>query len=217
MKQYGRSSASMRRQPAKEPCGSYGHLYRKTARWAEFKPHTQCDYEQYSLKRLEVMGNVPAQMIRPADIARYVRVEHADAPVRGNREVALPSNLMNVAIERGDIDVNPCKQVKKNSEKARTEAPEPEELRRFLEWLACGGAARRTLALLMGTKQHGGSKKTESIQMGSGMEQLAKRLLALPRPKTSLHMFINQKGNPLTEAGFTTGWQRAMVGASFNP
>lgn len=219
-------------------------LYRKTARWTELKPRTQSDYEQYSVKLLEVMGDVPAQMIRPADIARYLRVERADAPVRGNREVALLSNLMHVAIERGDIDVNPCKQVKKNSEKARTEAPEPEELRRFLEWLGRGGAARRTLALmaefaalagsrrtefldlqipqidmlqgvirLQRAKQHGGAKKTESIQMGPAMESLAKRLLALPRPDTSLHVFINQNGNPLTESGFTTGWQRAMVEA----
>lgn len=219
-------------------------LYRKTARWAELKPRTQSDYEQYSVKLLEVMGDVPAQMIRPADIARYLRVERAEAPVRGNREVALLSNLMHVAIERGDIDVNPCKQVKKNSEKARTEAPEPEELRRFLEWLSRGGAARRTLALmaefaalagsrrtefldlqmpqidlqqgvirLQRAKQHGGTKKAETIQMGPAMESLAKRLLALPRPDTSLHVFINQNGNPLTESGFTTGWQRAMVEA----
>ncbi len=47
------------------------------------------------------MGDVPAAVIRPADIARYLRVERADAPTRANREVALLSNLMNVAIERG--------------------------------------------------------------------------------------------------------------------
>lgn len=58
------------------------------------------------------------------------------APVRGNRELALPSNLMNVTTERGDIDVNPCKQVKRNQERARTEAPEPEQLRTFIEWLS---------------------------------------------------------------------------------
>lgn len=58
-------------------------------------------------------------MIRPADIARYLRVERAEAPVRANREIALLSNLMTVAVERGDIDVNPCKQVKRNLERPR--------------------------------------------------------------------------------------------------
>lgn len=219
-------------------------LYQKTPKWADLKPRTQADYLQYSVKLLEVMGDVPAAVIRPTDIARYLRVERADAPVRGNREIALLSNLMNVAIERGEIDSNPCKQIKKNSEKARTEAPAPEVLRTFLEWLFRGGPARRMLALmaefaalagsrrvefldlqtpqidldggvirLMRAKQHGSSKKAENITMGPAMHSLALRLLALPRPDTSLHVFINQRGNPLSESGFTTGWQRAMVDA----
>lgn len=219
-------------------------LYRQTPKWAGLKERTKSDYEQYSIHLLKVMGNVPAHVIRPTDIARYLRVERADAPVRGNREIALLSNLMNVAIERGEIDSNPCKQVKKNSERARTEAPEPEELRAFLDWLFRGGPARRTLALmaefaalagsrrveflelqtrqidmeagvirLMRAKQHGGTKKVESIIMGPAMQALAMRLLALPRPDGSLHVFNNTLGNPLTESGFNTGWQRAMVEA----
>ena len=123
-------------------------LYQKTQKWLDLKPRTQSDYQQYSMKLLEVMGDVPAAVIRPTDIARYLRVERADAPVRGNREVALLSNLMTVPIERGEIDANPCKQVKKNSERPRTEAPEPEELRAFLDWLFRSGPARRMLALM---------------------------------------------------------------------
>jgi integrase len=64
---------------------------------------------------------------------------------------------------------------------------------------------------LMRAKQHGGTKRAENITMGPAMLDLAKRLLQLPRPETSLHVFINQHGSPLTESGFTTGWQRAMV------
>lgn len=219
-------------------------LYQKTQKWLDLKPRTQADYQQYSIKLLEVMGDAPAAVIRPTDIARYLRVERADAPVRGNREIALLSNLMTLAIERGEIDANPCKQVKKNSERPRTEAPEPAELQAFLEWLSRSGPARRILALmaefaalagsrrvefldlqtpqiglqagvirLMRAKQHGGTKKIENILMGPAMENLAKRLLALPRPDTSLHVFINQHGNPLTDAAFTSGWQRAMVDA----
>lgn len=218
--------------------------YQKTTRWSELKPRTQSDYLQYSIKLLEVMGDVPAAVIRPADIARYLRVERADAPTRANREVALLSNLMNVAIERGEIDANPCKQVKKNRERARTEAPEPQVLRSFLDWLFRSGPASRTLALmaefaalagsrrtefldlqirqidmdggfiwLNRAKQHGDAKKVENIIMSPAMQNLATRLLSLPRPSTSLHVFINQKGNPMTESGFTTGWQRAMVAA----
>lgn len=219
-------------------------LYRKTTKWAELKPRTQSDYEQYSVNLLSVMGDVAAAAIRPSDIARYLRVERVDAPVRGNREVALLSNLMNVAIERGDIDANPCKQVKKNSERPRTEAADPEELSALLDWLFRSGAHNRTLALmaefaalagsrraeflhlqvpqidmqakvirLMRAKQHHGAIKAESVQMGPAMENLARRLLGMPRPENSLHVFNNTRGNPMTEANFTTGWQRAMVKA----
>jgi len=62
-------------------------------------------------------------------------------------------------------------------------------------------------------KQHGDAKKVENIIMSPAMQNLATRLLSLPRPSTSLHVFINQKGNPMTESGFATGWQRAMVAA----
>lgn len=49
--------------------------------------------------------------------------------------------------------------------------------------------------------------------MGPAMKDLATRMLQLPRPETSLNVFVNQRGNPVTESGFTTGWQRAMVEA----
>lgn len=219
-------------------------LYKKTPKWEALAERTKADYQEYSVKLLEVMGAVPASVIRPTDIARYLRVERAEAPVRGNREIALLSNIMNVAIERGDIDSNPCKQVKRNSERARTEAPEPDDLKALLTWLESGTPARRTLAYLaefaalagsrriefldiqtrqldlengvvrlMRAKQHGGTKRQETIAMGPAMKDLAIRMLQLPRPETSLNVFVNQRGNPVTESGFTTGWQRAMVEA----
>ena len=219
-------------------------LYRKSPKWADLKPRTQSDYVSYSVNLLGVMGEVAAVAIRPSDIARYLRVERADAPVRGNREVALLSNLMNVAIERGDIDANPCKQVKKNSERPRTEAPSPHELGAFLDWLFRSGPHNRTLALmaefaalagsrrveflglqipqidieakvirLMRAKQHLGNARAETIQMGPAMENLARRLIGMPRPENSLHVFNNTRGEPLTETNFLTGWQRAMVAA----
>ncbi len=218
--------------------------YQKTAKWDVLADRTKSDYAIYSIRLLGVMGEVPVSVIRPTDIARYLRVERADAKVRGNREVALLSNLMTLAIELGLIDVNPCKQIKKNSERARTEAPEASELQIFLTWLEQRSPASKTLSImaefaslagsrraeflgiqlpqldlkaqvirLMRAKQHGGSKKTESITMGPAMLDLVHRMIDLDRPSTSLHVFVNQRGNPVTESGFTTGWQRAKAEA----
>ncbi|SDY52941.1 hypothetical protein SAMN05518669_11326 [Variovorax sp. YR634] len=94
----------------------------RVPQWTRLDERTKSDYTEYSMKLLEVMGKVSARVLRLADIARFLRVERAAAPVRANREVALLVNLMPVAVERGDIDVNPCKQVKRNLERPRTGA-----------------------------------------------------------------------------------------------
>ena len=61
-----------------------------------------------------------------------MRVERAAAPKRANREMALLSNLMNLAVERGIIAANPCKQVRRNKEPPKVEAPEVNTLVDFL-------------------------------------------------------------------------------------
>ena len=218
--------------------------YQQMPQWMRLGERTRKDYAAYSVKLLEVMGKVSARLIRPADVARYLRVERADAPVRANREVALLSNLMNVAVERGDIDANPCKQVKRNQERPRTEAPEPAELSRFIAWLQDQGGQRRVIALmaefaalagsrriefihltlpqidddgevirLMRAKQHGGAKRVENVLISQGMEDLVRRLRALPRPDGCLHVFVTRDGNPYTDSGFSSTWQRAMAKA----
>lgn len=218
--------------------------YQTMPQWKRLGERTKADYEDYSVKLLEVMGKVPARMIRPADVARYLRVERAEAPVRANREIALLSNLMNVAVERGDIDANPCKQVKRNREKARTVAPEPVDLAKFLEWLGKQSKQRQVIALmaefaalagsrriefihltlpqidddgevirLMRAKQHDGAQRVENVMISYAMEDLVRRLRALPRPDNCLHVFVTRDGNPYTDSGFNSTWQRSLVKA----
>lgn len=215
--------------------------YQTMPQWKRLGERTKSDYTQYSIKLLEVMGKVSGRIIRPADIARYLRVERAEAPVRANREIALLSNLMTVAVERGDIDVNPCKQVKRNLERPRTEAPEPETFAAFLAWLNTQGPQRQVIGLMaefaamVGSrriefirltlpqiddefgrirmtraKQHGGSVRMESVTITKGMEDLVRRLRALDRPDGCIHVFTTRDGNPYTDDGFASTWQRAM-------
>jgi len=215
--------------------------YQTLPQWKRLGARTKSDYGKYSEPLLKVMGNVSAQVIRPADIARYLRVERAAAPVRANREVALLANLMTVAVERGDIDVNPCKQVKRNLERPRTESPEPEMFAKFIAWLTAQSVQRRVIAMmaefaaiagsrriefihltlpqidsddgiieLMRAKQHGGNKRVENIVITPGMEDMVRRLRALPRPDECLHVFTTRDGNPYTESGFNSTWQRAL-------
>lgn len=109
-------------------------LYQETPAWKELAQGSKDDYTQCSTELLKVFGKSAPGAIKPAHIARYLRVERAKAPVRANREVALLSNLLNVAIERGELDVNPCRQVKRNKERPRKKPPAIDTLATFLKW-----------------------------------------------------------------------------------
>jgi hypothetical protein len=105
--------------------GDLWRIYKNSSAWRELAPNTQTDYTQCSKQLLRVFGDIAPSDVTPAHCARYLRVERADAPKRANREMALMSNLMNLAVERGEIVANPCKQVRRNRETPRDEAPEP--------------------------------------------------------------------------------------------
>jgi hypothetical protein len=104
--------------------GTVGRLwkqYKESPSWQALKDRTRTDYEDYSVPLLAVFGEVHAAAITAPDVARYLRVERADAPVRANREVALLGNLLALAIELGEATANPCRggQVPRNKERVR--------------------------------------------------------------------------------------------------
>lgn len=109
-------------------------LYHDTSGWKDLSQGTRDDYTQASAPLLKVFGKLAPASIKPAHIARYLRVERVMAAVRANREVALLSNLMNLAVERGELDLNPCKQVRRNKERPRKKAPAADTLKTFLTW-----------------------------------------------------------------------------------
>lgn len=139
--------------------------YQPMPQWKRLGERTKSDYAEYSVQLLKVMGKVSARVIRPANIARYLRIERAEAPVRANREITLLSNLMTVAVERGDIDVNPCKQVKRNLKRPRTEAPDPETFDAFIAWLNTQGPQRKVIAMMAEFAAAAGSRRIEFLHM----------------------------------------------------
>lgn len=137
-------------------------LYSTSAAWEQdLSQHTRKDYTQSAKQLLRVFGEAMPWQIRPADIARYLRVERAEASVRANREVALLSNLMNLAVERGDIVANPCKQVRRNTERPRSKTPEPEVLQRFVEWVASQSSQQRIIGMMAEYSSLAGSRSIE--------------------------------------------------------
>lgn len=118
----------------RETIAELWRLYQDSAEWKRLADGTQADYKQCWAQLKATFENASPVEIIPPVLARYLRVERKLAPIRANREMALMSNLMNLAVERGQVPANPCKQVRRNHEAPRPEAPEPEELQAFIDW-----------------------------------------------------------------------------------
>lgn len=216
-------------------------LYRDSNDWKELSKNTQSDYMQCSKELMRVFGDIDPETITPAVCARYLRVERKSAPVRANREMALMSNLMNVAIERGDIVSNPCKQTRRNKERPRKDAPEPETLVTFLKWarerkgqaqilasmaeFAALTGNRRieflelhwpqisdTEARLIRGKQRD-KQVVEVISISPALATLLTRLRALAKNDRLGAVFPNRAGNCYTEQGFKAMWSKLVLKA----
>jgi integrase len=135
--------------------------YLESAEWKRLTPGTQRSYTENSRPLLRAMGGAQVTQVKPKHINKYLRDLRSDAPVVANREVALLSNLLNLAVERGDIDFNPCKQIRRNPEQPRTVAPEVAVLERFASWLAQQTPQRRIIGMAAEYASLAGNRQVE--------------------------------------------------------
>lgn len=226
--------------PPKGSVGDLWRIYKNSSAWKELAPNTQTDYTQCSKKLLKVFGDIAPSDVSPAHCARYLRVERADAPKRANREMALMSNLMNLAVERGEIVANPCKQVRRNRETPRDESPEPESLVKFLDWAkkipgqSLIIAAMAEFAALTGNRRieflnlHWPQIDTEQgvirlqrakqrtrtvvdvVEISPALSELLQSLRLLSKNDKLGAVFPTKFGNAYTESGFKSTWAKLM-------
>ncbi|MEO6922470.1 MAG: tyrosine-type recombinase/integrase [Bryocella sp.] len=215
--------------------------YHSSADWKALSGNSQESYVQSSKPLLRVFGHVHPASIAPADCARYLRVERRAAPVRANREMALLSNLMNVAVERGDIATNPCKQTRRNKERPRKESPEPETLVAFLAWANAREGQTKILAAMAEFAALTGNRRieflelhwpqisasevrlirgkqrdkqvVESVGISPALADLLNRLRSLATDDRLGAVFPNRHGNPYTDQGFKAMWSKLVARA----
>ncbi|HYE38852.1 MAG TPA: site-specific integrase, partial [Ramlibacter sp.] len=223
--------------------GQLWRLYQESPQWKRLAPSTQRLYGELwaSLAKGWEGGVVAA--IRPADVARWLRVARADAPVVANREVAVLSNLFNLAVERGEIERNPCREVRRNPEDPRTRLVEKGELEAFAAWALKRGDSATVLvsmaefAALTGNrraefrtlhwpqvdeeiirltraKQRGNREKRELVAVSEALRAVLERVKAMGEHNAMGPVFrAPRTGNPYTEAGFKAMWNRLMAAA----
>lgn len=137
--------------------------YQTAPRWLRLASGTRADYTTASKPLLRVFGNMQMAAIRTTMIARYVRIERADAPRRANIEKALLSNLFGHAIDLGVCEANATTGVQPNPEEPRTEAPSPATLARFLTWMDRQKQQYRVLGMAAEFAAITGNRKVEFL------------------------------------------------------
>lgn len=231
-------------------------LYKATPRWHRLAESTRDFYSECwgrlpgekgpddqgtGLARVWAFGVV--SHAKPSDVARYLRVERAAAPVVANREVALLSNLFKLAVERGDIDRNPCKEVSRNPEEPRERVPDVEELQAFIAWALQQGESaivlvsmaefaaltgnRRiefrtlhwpqvdeSLVRLQRAKQRGTRQRREIVTVSDALRAVLARMKKLKGYSPMGAVFrAPRTNNPYSEPGFKAMWNRLMLKA----
>jgi integrase len=145
----------------------------------EKRPRTYQD-NQYEIKELNrAFKDINIRELRPHHVATFRDERGASAPTRANREIALLSTIFSKALERGWVDINPCRGVKKITERKRDRYISdhefqtvykacPKHLKRFMI-LACTTAQRPADIIKLGRHNiaitHSGNKTIQVLRL----------------------------------------------------
>lgn len=215
-------------------CMHLWRLYKNSKRWLELADLTREDHETSAKPLLKVFGDMQAADVRQTHIRRYLMIER-EGKVRGNHELALLSNWFKTGIDHGIVESNPCVGVERIKTRPRKAVPIKTELAAFLNWLRGRGkqwiviaamaefAARngsRRVEFLKATvfqvkgaearlqrgKQRDGGEIIDVIKLSAEMQSV----LAGIRREGCTTLFPTRTGNPYTDSGFKSMWNRAM-------
>lgn len=217
--------------------GTFNHcwrLYQESPEWRDLAERTRQDYQDYSKPLLKVFGAMFSGALTQQMCRRYMKVER-EGKVRANREMALLSNLMVVAIDHGFASGNPTAGMRRLKERPRKALPVGAELAKFVEWLQGRGkqwaviaamaqfaaktGARRTeflRATVFQVKDHearlGRAKQRDGAEVVDVVEldEAAMAVLAAIKRENCQFLFPTRSRRPYTEQGFKAMWSKAM-------
>lgn len=193
--------------------------------------------EQASMQRLKaVFGKLFFSELKPHHIAKWHDMRGEDAPIRANREKSLLSHVCSIAVRKGEIDINPCRDIARHPETQRDRFVTDAELESFCKFAMAQSETGRMLALTARlaylTSQRKGDllrlrldqisdqgiyfkqAKTSAkllIEWTPALTKCVNDLRALPRPVMGMFLICNRSGQPYTDSGFKAMWGRTMT------
>lgn len=181
-----------------------------------------------------VMGDMQPNDLTPQDVYKYIDYRSRTAPVRVNREIALLSHIYTKGIRWGAATLNPCRDVERNKEKARTRYITDNELSSFKTvlplWLQLYVELKYLTALRQSdlltlrfdmVTEHGllvqpnktvnSSKASILIEWSQELSNVINSLKLLSnRHFEQQYLFVGRAGKPYTPGGFRSFWQKYM-------
>ncbi|MDE0173054.1 MAG: site-specific integrase [Defluviicoccus sp.] len=128
--------------PAKPPAPPFRDFVEGEWREAHFgrcKPSTQRTMSHHLERRiLPAFGSTPLDRIAPARVGRWFDDYSRTAPGGANRALDILHQIFNFAVDRGHIDANPARDVRRNRRPALTRFLSREEISRLHEALDAG-------------------------------------------------------------------------------
>jgi integrase len=188
-----------------------------------------------TLKTGDNFGQIDAERITPGVIRKYI--DARTAPVSANREVAFMSVCFSWAVERDLLKTNPCRDVRRNTEKARTRYVTELEYSQVFDLAAkwphvqCAMEfaylCRMRLCEVLDLKHsditdagiHVRRRKGSRDNIttwNSRLEAALKLSKSLPMPQArpiNPYLIRGMSGQHLTESGFQSLWQKLMTEA----
>lgn len=196
----------------------------------ELAVSTQKKYQQNARQVLKPFGKMQASNIKPEHIRQYMDLRGQQAQVTANREHSFMSKVFSWAYERGKVTANPCKGVRKFTERARERYISDAEYAAILKCsdpiiqavmeisYCCAARVGDVLKLQAHQLQQDGiyiqQGKTGKAQIKAWSPRLQAAIntaKSFQVTRSVSQVIANEQGQPLTYAAFRARWLKAKA------
>lgn len=198
------------------------------------RPATQREYLRYARQLQAVFGEVRLDALDSSHVAQYI--DTRSARVEANREASMLSSVFNEAMRKGWAKTNPCRGVRRNTERQSDVVPTEAELAALrlaanAQWqcildmvLATGARKEDLLGIRLSDWGDEGLAMTQSktgsrllFERTPELAELWQRCRALKRRVGSLYLFCGRGGQRYTSSGFDSIWQDVRARSKIRP
>ncbi len=217
--------------------------YLESQKFADLADSTRKSYRECHnqvmntpLQDKQTFGDCAHEIITPGAIRKYLDRRSRDAPVRANREVAYLSAVFSWAYERDMTKLNPCRGVKRITEKARDNYIEDDDyygvydlaeaspwyiqpameiayLCRMRKIEVLTAKKDQILEAGLDTIRRKGSKDFVT-QWSERLAHAVRTAVDRNRRVDSIYIFSDECGQPIKVSTFNTAWQRLAIKAA---